>query len=357
MPQPVRIGIVGTGWWATTAHFPAVLANPNATLVGIADTDPARLAAAANAFGNPPAYPDHQSLLASAQPDAVLVATTHATHYRIAADCLNSGCHVLVEKPLVLTAADARHLVQLAEANKLCLTVAYNYNHNRPTEIARQWLAEPALGPILAVEASFNSHHRALLAGDDHTDGWRFKVHGPGKVYSDPTQSGGGHGHLQMTHIAGTVFHVSDLRAAKVNARMAHHGLAVDLVDTLLVEFEGGALGTFIGSSNANQRRCEVYFTCENGTLDLDLVAGTVRRRIHDGEVDIYGPDPDIYPMAGPVDNLVDVCRGAAEPLVSARTGWRAVELLDAAYRSAAHDAATVSVSQLYEHCPEDSVR
>jgi predicted dehydrogenase len=355
MNRPVRIGIVGTGWWATTAHFPAVLAHPDAVLAGIADRDPERLAAAAAAFDKPPAYPNHRELLANANLDAVIVATSHASHHAIAADCLDSGCHVLVEKPLTLRAQHARDLARRARRAGKHLSVAYNYNHNPPTAVAKAWLADPELGEILAVEASFNSHHRALLAGDD-TSSWAYKVHGPGKVYSDPAESGGGHGHLQLTHIAGTVFHLTDLRASQVNARMAHHGLAVDLVNSVMVEFEGGALGTFTGSSNANQRRCELFVTCEHGTVDLDLVAGTVRRRLGDHPVETFGPDPDIYPLSAPVGDLVDMVRTGRPPHVSAETGCRAVELLDAAYRSADNNAATVLVSSLFDNPTEDDL-
>ena len=46
-----RIGVMGTGWWATEAHMPGVLSHRDTGLVAVCDTDPVRLAAAAQAYG------------------------------------------------------------------------------------------------------------------------------------------------------------------------------------------------------------------------------------------------------------------------------------------------------------------
>jgi predicted dehydrogenase len=50
MPSNARVAVIGSGWWATQAHIPGLLANPDATLVAICDADPARLQAAASAY-------------------------------------------------------------------------------------------------------------------------------------------------------------------------------------------------------------------------------------------------------------------------------------------------------------------
>ncbi len=71
-----------------------------------------------------------------------------------------------------------------------------------------------------------------------------------GKVYSDPHLSGGGLGHLQLTHPLGVLFFITDLRVKRVHALMHNHSLAVDLVGAITAEFEGGALGTIGGTGN-----------------------------------------------------------------------------------------------------------
>src|SRR5437870_2539444 len=100
MPSKARIAVIGSGWWATQAHIPGLLVNPDATLVALCDADPARLQAAASAYGIELTYQDYQLMLEQEQLDAVVIATPHATHYQIACDALAHDLHVLVEKPM-----------------------------------------------------------------------------------------------------------------------------------------------------------------------------------------------------------------------------------------------------------------
>lgn len=345
-----RIAVIGTGWWATAVHIPALARHPDAELAALVDRDPQRLAAAVAASGvAPESFTDHQTMLERVRPDAVVVATTHATHHAIARDCLDAGCHVLVEKPLTLTAVDARDLVERAERAGRSLLCGYPYNHTPLVRRCRELVAGGALGPVQFVHCLFNSYHLDLLSGRDAThSGYAYPVHGPGSVYSDPAHSGGGHGHLQLTHAAGLLFFVSGLRVRRVQARMAHHGLAVDLVDAILTEFDGGAIGMMGGTSNGHLRKVSLALGCADGSVDIDLVAGTAALRRARGDAEEIAPEEQVYPGDAPVANLIAVARGLEAPLVRGEVGWRAVELLDAAYRSAAADGRTVAVEELY---------
>src|SRR5690242_8890482 len=94
----VNVAVIGTGWWATATHIPALRAEPHADLVALCDSNSERVAAAAAAYGVERIYTDHQAMLKAERPDAVIVATTHASHFAVARDCLDAGAHVLVEK-------------------------------------------------------------------------------------------------------------------------------------------------------------------------------------------------------------------------------------------------------------------
>ena len=106
-----------------------------------------------------------------------------------------------------------------------------------------------------------------LLRGDNGSDQnpAAYPVHGPGAVYSDPAMSGGGQGHLQITHSAGLLFFVTGLRVQHVLALMSNHGLPLDLVDVMLVAFEGGALGMVGGTANSHNHRLDVKIRCPSG--------------------------------------------------------------------------------------------
>ena len=179
-----------------------------------------------------------------------------------------------------------------------------------------------------------------------------YPVHGPGAVYSQSHLSGGGQGHLQLTHLAGLLFFVTGLRTRQVVAFMNNNGLPLDLVDAMAVEFEGGALGTFGGSGNAFQPKLSLHLHCERGAVDLDMIAGTLTAQGADGPIEGL-PDPSQQEQEdqrfATSKNLVDVVLGRAANGSPGEIGLRAVELLDAAYRSAGKGGVSVKISSLYE--------
>src|SRR5690348_15691205 len=108
MAAKARVAVIGAGWWSTYTHIPGLQANPSAELVAVCDTDAGKLQAAAAAYHLEHTYADFQQMLVRERPDGVVIATPHATHYRIAKACLEAGAHVMLEKPMTLYAADAR---------------------------------------------------------------------------------------------------------------------------------------------------------------------------------------------------------------------------------------------------------
>src|SRR5688572_9797425 len=121
VPKPPRIGVIGTGWWASQYHIPSLLTYDGAALVAIADNDPKRLDLARKTFDVEHVFADAQELIASDLVDGVVIATSHDAHFPLAAAALEAKLHVLVEKPMTIEPVDAWRLVELAEANGLHL--------------------------------------------------------------------------------------------------------------------------------------------------------------------------------------------------------------------------------------------
>jgi predicted dehydrogenase len=353
MATKARIAVIGAGWWSTYTHIPALLANPSAELVALCDANRARLQAAAHAYSVARTYADHQAMLANEALDGIVIATPHATHYQLAKDCLAHDLHVLVEKPMVLYATHAQELVVLAEQHGCELIIGYPWHYGSHARRARELIESGELGAVQYISCVFSSHIIELLRGHDHSARSNaYPVHGPGAVYSQPHLSGGGMGHLQITHSAGLMFFVTQLRARRVHAFMRNHDLPLDLIDAITVEFEGGALGTVGGTGNGIHRKLDLQIHCERGCIDMDMVADTTDVRYGDGHQEALAPPADTtaaYPRFAPVDNLVDIVLGRAENQSPAVIGWRTVELLDAAYRSAKADGQAVAVADLYE--------
>jgi len=237
-----RIGVIGTGWWATRAHLPAIAANPEAELVAIADPDEANRTRAAAVFAPLATYADYSEMLEAEQLDGVVVAVPHTRHFEIARDALRRDLHVLLEKPMVLTSGHARELLRTAAGHGRQIIVGYPWHYNEQVNRARDWIASGAIGDLLYVHSLFASIVWELYRGDIElvADEMGYTVNPTGRdTYGDPALSGGGQGVTQITHSGALLLHMTGLEPATVFAHMHNHDLRVDLVDALSVRFEG----------------------------------------------------------------------------------------------------------------------
>ena len=209
-----RIGVIGTGWWATYAHLPSLRDYPAADLVAIADPSETALQRAGDAFGVDARYADYRSMLDQEGLDGVVVATPHATHFAIVRDALERGLGVMVEKPMVLRADEARQLVALAEQRGAPLIVGYPYHFVAQHERLRDAIAAGRLGRLQLVHVLFASmvleYYRGNPAAYQAAFAW--DVTGPGAAtYSDPSVACGGQGQTQITHSAALLFWLTGL--------------------------------------------------------------------------------------------------------------------------------------------------
>lgn len=357
-PDKAKIAIIGTGWWSTYTHIPALLNHPEAELVAVCDRSEEALARTREAFGPLKTYSDLQTLLANEKLDGAIVSTNHSTHFELTKACLEAGLHVLLEKPMVLRAAHAHALVDLAARQGRELIIGYPWHYTETTRQARAIIQGGELGAIQFVSCLMASMVIEFYRGNDqaYRPLFNYPVTGPGRAYSDPQLSGGGQGHLQVTHSAGTLFYVTGLEAERVSCFMENWDVAVDLVDAISVRFKPvagrpavGVLGSTgnLGVGDGGQFDLSVY--CEHGYLRLDQSQGALVVKRHDGTETRYGPLPadERYPRFATSANLVDIILGRGENRSPATVGARVVELLEAAYQSAALDGQPIGVADL----------
>ena len=357
MPDTARIAVIGTGWWSTTAHIPALQANPNADLVALADVRADVLDKAARHFGVERTYTDISEMLAQERLDGVVIAVWHAAHYEAARACLEHGLHVVLEKPMTLFAAHARHLTELSRERGCQLIIGYPWNYNPHVLRVKEVIASGRLGGIRYINNMFASSVISLYRGDDsvHDNLYAYPVTGPGDVYSDPERSGGGQGHLQATHSVGLMLHMTGLRPVSVLALMDNLDTRVDVVDAMIVKMDNGALAN-VGSSGTlhaggPEQEMVVQIYCDRGWINADIIHKRCTVYHADGTVEELPPmtEEQSYLSSAPANNLVDVIVRGAPNQSPAEVGWHTVELLDAAYRSAADEGRRVAVSSLYE--------
>jgi predicted dehydrogenase len=352
--ERVRVGVAGVGHWARTAHLPAVDAHPNADLVALADPDPGNLDRSRKRYGVSACFDDPMAMLERAPMDALIVATPHVYHFEIAAAAIARGLHVLIEKPLVLDPADGRRLIEAAAQAKVEIVVGYTWHYNEQVLTARRWVADGRIGTVTYVQSFFGSSPVNLYRGEPEMDVYAYGegdgFDGPLKTtYSDPRLAGGGQGQTQLTHSIALLLFLTGLEPVRVAAFMEHGAADIDVVDALTVRFRDGALG-LVGSTGAvvpvtHTDTLEYIIHGSAGHIHFDVMDGALRLYADDGvtEAPIL-PVADRYPMTGPARNLIDLARGVGSNGSPVVFGQRTVEILHAAYRSAALDGTALDI-------------
>lgn len=348
-----KIGVIGCGWWATRAHLPALQANPDAIIAGIADPDAENRSRAAERFEIPRerVFADAKDMLANADLDAAIVAVPHSIHAAMARAVLERGLHLLLEKPMTIAPSDARALAALAEQRGVELIIGYPWHYNRQVLAVRDAIADGRIGKIEYVSCLFASIVRELYRGnpEPYRDILDYSVNPPGlRTYADPEIAGGGQGQTQVTHSAALLFLLTGLKPVKVAALTEPFELAVDLADTVSVRFANGAVGS-LGSTGSVLRGqdeiLEYRIFGERGHITFD---------VNEGAAVIYGPEGEVhrlpglpaeerYPDWAPADNLVDIVLKRGSNGSPASLGVLTVEFVDAMYR-AAREGRTIDV-------------
>ena len=148
--QRIKVGIIGYGYWG-----PKLVRNfaelPECTLGWVVDRDATRLERVRAQYPGVRTAQEVDELLRS-DVDAVVIATPIRTHYPLAKAALLAGKHVMVEKPLAASSAEAQELVELADRQNLRLMVGHTFEYNAAIRALREIVASGELGEIYYVD-------------------------------------------------------------------------------------------------------------------------------------------------------------------------------------------------------------
>jgi predicted dehydrogenase len=136
---PSRIAVVGCGYWGMNyvRIFNELL---DARLVAICDERSERLREAGSRFPGVDLTTDVEDVAAHPDVDAVVVCTEATTHYNVTRRLLSAGKHVLVEKPLTTTTADAQELIALAKSKSAVLMVGHTFVFNAGIQKVKEYV-------------------------------------------------------------------------------------------------------------------------------------------------------------------------------------------------------------------------
>lgn len=339
--MPVNVGIIGVGWWASYAHIPAVLAHPNARLRAVQKRDLTTARKLADHFKIEKAYGTVEELLADRELDAVIVASTPNMHYQQARAALDSGRHVLVEKPMTITADEAGDLVERARDRSLHLLISCPWHYTSHGIEARRLIADGALGRTRMISVLMTNPIDRLLRGEstEATHGSGAPLHPDRGSYSDPSIAGGGQSYCQVSHAAAYLSYLTGARAAEVSAKFENAGAPVDLYNVLWMRLTDDTLVSLAstGATPSTQRNYEIRIFGSKAIMLLELWQGTMSLIPFEGErIDYPQLTADqIYPERAPANNLIDVVLGNDINRSPGCLGHAAMEVIEASCRSA----------------------
>lgn len=122
----LKVSIVGCGKVADQ-HVQAIDRIADCTIVAACDRELLMAKQLAERFAISECFSDLREMLQAVSPDVVHITTPPQSHYSLAAQCLESGSHVYLEKPFTITAGEAKSLIDIAEKYRLKITVGHNY--------------------------------------------------------------------------------------------------------------------------------------------------------------------------------------------------------------------------------------
>ncbi|MBQ4074314.1 MAG: Gfo/Idh/MocA family oxidoreductase [Clostridia bacterium] len=146
----LRIGIIGCGGIAGGKHLPSLKALNRTDIVAFCDLIKERAEKAAKEYGTPDAkvYTDYKELLKDESIDVCYVLTPNRSHADISIDAMHAGKHVMCEKPMAKTAADARRMVEAARETGKKLTIGYQHRQKPAAKYVKSVIERGDLGEI-----------------------------------------------------------------------------------------------------------------------------------------------------------------------------------------------------------------
>src|SRR5580700_5648825 len=180
----LNIGIVGCGKIAD-GHIEEIQKLGCARVLAVCDLEPILAEQLALRFRVPHQHTDFDRMLSEHRFDVIHVATPPHSHLALAQKAAEAGCHVFLEKPLALNAAEGRRLVECLQQTARKMTINYWYNFETPALALKEFVGKGNLGDPIHIESYYGydlagGFGQALLTDDRH---WVRQL--PGKLFQN----------------------------------------------------------------------------------------------------------------------------------------------------------------------------
>ena len=321
MNQPLRIGILGSGFMAGV-HADALKKIPGVTLAAVANPNPTHAAEFATARGIPASYGNFTTMLDSEKLDAVYLCIPPFAHQGEAELASSRGLHLFLEKPIALDSARATHIVAAIEKAGVKSQVGFHMRFRKSVRTVKALLDSGAAGqPTL-----FSGRYWVSMDGSPW---WRNLSKSGGQIFE------------QVTHLYDLAAYLcGDIKSAQGLLRNLCHQNRPDytIEDTSIgtLQFKSGALGVITGSNCAIPMHFigDFKLVCEKLALDYQCtgqhwITPDSARLFRGAEnVESFIEDEDPYLLESL--DFITAIRENRPTTTPARDGLRAIELIEA---------------------------
>jgi len=334
----LRIMVVGCGRIAKKSHITALIENKSlfkciyACDVAGANAKVFSELVSDSGAHKPIVINDYKRVLKNNEIEAVIVATESGTHYQIAKDALNTGKHVLVEKPLALSSEHMNQLLRVASQQSLKLAVCHQNRFNPPVQELRRKIDGGGFGKVLYGTVQIRwSRDRAYYSQAP----WR----GTWKMDGGALMNQAIHGiDLLQWMLGGDVDEVYG-----IVSNMKHSYIEAEDFGGAILKFKSGVVGIVEATTNVYPRNLEERLSIfgEKGTAEIGGIAvNRIQTWMFDGEnrhplMDL--PDPEtVYGNSHSevYRDFHDAILNNKEPYVNGEEGRKAVDIVLAIYKS-----------------------
>jgi len=290
----MKVAIIGCGF-VSEGHVACLKRLQDIEIVGVADPDEAAAGRIAEKFGVQQVFADTTSLLRATSPEVVHLLTPPQTHAEIALQAMESGCHVLLEKPMAPTAAEASAILAGAREHDVALSICHNFLFLPCVAAAQKMLDNGDLGDLVSVDIAWRPPNRGFHVGwtRDLPGGAMHEIV-PHAVYLQRAFVG------ELTSIAGISRRGGDARGPDCEIR-------------ILLDAESGS--SHIGiSPSAEPKQFLMRVEGTKMSLQIDLSANTLVkiRKLGDGKIwkAVMNIDQAAQLLTGTVGSALSVLRG-----------------------------------------------
>ena len=337
MKGRMKLAIVGLGHWGPRL-IPKFLRHPKLETMYCYDVDEARIAKVKQEYPDVVAASGYNDILENENIDAVIVATPVASHFAIAKQALENGKHVLVEKPLTNSQADAETLVKLASTHNLKLMVDHIMVYSGAVRKIKELIKNDVIGDVLYIDAV-----RANLGmfQSDVNVVWDLAIH----------------------EFAIIDFLLDKMPEAVAANGVAHYGMREEMAYVTLF-FESGIIAHIHVSWLSPLKKRKLVLGARKKMLIFDDTSLNEKIKLFDRGVEIStapgANKPEfVYhegatqvvqseagePLMAMVDDFVKAIDEDITPLADGRAGLRMVKILEAAEQSLHSQGARIQLS------------